>query len=88
MGKVVKSRLNEILLQKIALATGGSYVRASATEFGLNMLYNERISKMEKREFESKVKKRYYERFQIPLAIALVLLLLEPFLSERKGQWV
>lgn len=85
--KVVKSRLNEVLLQKIALATGGSYVRAGATEFGLNVLYNERISKMEKRELETKIKKRYYERYQIPLAIALLLLLIEPFISERKRKW-
>jgi Ca-activated chloride channel family protein len=87
-GRVVKSRLNEALLEKIALATAGSYVRAAPTEFGLNVLYNERISKMEKKEFESKMKKRFYERFQIPLAGALILLLVEPFLSERKRQWV
>ncbi len=86
-GRVVKSVLNEKLLQKAALATGGSYVRSTPAEFGLNLLYNERISKMEKREFESKAKKRFYERFQIPLSLALVLLLLEPFLSERKRQW-
>lgn len=85
-GRVVKSKLNESLLERIALATGGSYVRARATEFGLDVLYNERISKMEKREIESKNKKRYYERFQIPLAIALIMLMLEPLLSERKGR--
>ena len=87
-GRVVKSRLNEALLEKIALTTGGGYVRARPTEFGLNLLYNERISRLEKKEIESKNKKRFYERFQIPLAIALALLLLEPFISERKGQWV
>lgn len=86
-GRVVKSRLNEATLEKIALATGGSYVRARPAEFGLDVLYNERISKMEKRELETKNRKRYYERFQIPLALALILLVLEPFLSERKGQW-
>jgi Ca-activated chloride channel family protein len=84
--RVVKSRLNEGLLKKIALATGGSYVRSTPTEFGLNIIYNERVSKMEKREFENKMKKRFYERFQIPLAAVLVLLLLEPFISERKRQ--
>ena len=86
-GRVIKSQLNEALLQKIALLTGGSYVRSSGAEFGLNILYNDRISKMEKREFQSKMKKRYYERFQIPLAIVLILLLIEPFISERKNQW-
>ncbi|MCM8782558.1 MAG: VWA domain-containing protein, partial [Candidatus Omnitrophica bacterium] len=43
-GAVVKSRLDEALLQKIALATGGSYVRASAKEFGLDLIYKEKLS--------------------------------------------
>jgi Ca-activated chloride channel family protein len=83
-GNVVKSRLNEALLQKIALATGGSYVRAGATEFGLDALYRQRISKLEKVEFQDKLTKRYDERFQIPLALALALFLLEPLISEKK----
>jgi len=83
-GNVVKSRLNEALLQKIALATGGSYVRASATEFGLDALYRQKISKLEKVEFQDKLTKRYDERFQIPLALSLALFLLEPLISEKK----
>lgn len=84
-GKVVKSRLNERVLHKIALATGGSYIRATATDFNLDTLYKERIAKMEEREIESKTKKRYEERFGIPVAIALILLILEPLISERRG---
>ena len=83
-GNVVKSRLDETLLQKIALTTGGSYVRSSPTEFGLELLYRERLSKLEKRELEGKLAKHYEERFQIPLALAFLLLLLEPLISERK----
>ena len=83
-GNVVKSRLDETLLQKIALTTGGSYVRSSATEFGLELLYRERLSKLEKRELEGKLAKHYEERFQIPLALAFLLLLLEPLVNERK----
>jgi Ca-activated chloride channel family protein len=83
-GNVVKTRLDETTLQKIALTTGGSYVRATNTEFGLDLIYEEKLSKMEKREIESNMIKRYEERFQIPLAIALVLLCLEPFISERR----
>lgn len=84
LGNVVKSRLNETLLQKIALATNGSYVRAAATEFGLDALYRQKISKLEKVEFQDKLTKRYEERFQIPLTIALVLFLLEPLIVEKK----
>lgn len=84
-GAVIKSRLDEAALQKIALATGGSYVRAGAKEFGLDLIYKEKLSQMEKRELETKMAKQYEERFQIPLAIALLLLAGEFLISERKA---
>ena len=83
-GNVVKSRLDESTLQKIALITGGSYVRSGPTEFGLNLIYREKLSKMKKRELKSKMVKQYEERFQIPLVIAFLLLVVELFISERK----
>jgi Ca-activated chloride channel homolog len=83
-GNVVKSRLDESLLEKIALATEGSYIRATSVDFGLETLYREKISLMEKREFQGAMVKRYHERFQIPLFIAVLLLLIEPFIPDRK----
>lgn len=82
-GNAVKSRLDEGILQKIALATGGSYLRSTPTEFGLELLYQERFSKMEKSEFQGKMNKRYQERFGIFLVLALMFFLIEIFLSER-----
>jgi hypothetical protein len=41
---------------------------------------------MEKRELESKTIKHYRERFQVPLALAFLLLLAEPFISERREE--
>ena len=84
-GNVVKTRLDETTLQKIALVTGGSYVRSGATEFGLDLIYKNKISKMEKRKIKSKMAKEYEERFQIPLSIAFLLLLGELFISEYKN---
>jgi Ca-activated chloride channel homolog len=83
-GNAVKSKLNEDVLQKICLTTGGTYVRATSTEFGLELLYNEKLSKMEKSELQTKMSKLYIERFQIPLAIGLILLLLEMLVSDRR----
>jgi Ca-activated chloride channel family protein len=83
-GAVVKSRLDETTLQKIALTTGGSYVRASSKEFGLDLIYKEKLSEMEKRELESKMAKQYEERFQIPLLLAFLLLAAEFIISDRK----
>lgn len=84
-GNVVKTRLDEALLQKIALATDGAYVRSTNTEFGLDLLYKERLSKMEKRELESKMNKYYDERFQLFLLPALLLLVLESFIRDSKS---
>lgn len=83
-GQAVKSRLNEDLLKRIAVATGGSYVHATQSDFGLTLIYDKSISKLEKHEIEAKMKKRYQERYQIFLGIAIALLLLEPLFSERK----
>ncbi|NQT90427.1 MAG: VWA domain-containing protein [Candidatus Omnitrophica bacterium] len=84
LGNKVKSRLNEKVLKEIAFITGGAYVRSRNTEFGLRPLYQQKISRLKKREIELKRQKRYHERFQIPLAIALLLLALELMISERK----
>ncbi len=83
-GGVVKSRLNEDVLQKIALNTGGAYVRAEGADFGLNSLYDKRLSNLEKHELESRMKRQYTERFQIFLAIAALILCVELFINERR----
>lgn len=83
-GGVVKTKLDEDILKKIALGTNGSYIRATATEFGLDILYAEKISKLEKNEIDVKMKKRYEERYQIPLFIAFCLILAEICISDRK----
>lgn len=83
-GRVVKSHLNEDLLRKIALKADGNYVKAEGEISGLKQIYEERLSKMEKGEFEGKMRKKNTERFQIPLMIALLLLVYEPLIMERK----
>lgn len=85
-GNVVKTRLDETTLQKIALTTGGSYVRSTSRDFGLDFIYDEKLSKFEKRELSGKMVKYYEERFQIPLGIAFLLLLVEPFITDRRRE--
>ncbi len=83
-GNFVKSRLNEDLLEKITLQSDGIYVRSSGAEFGLDVIYEKRLSKIEKQEVESKMEKRYFDRFQIPLAIAFLFLLWETLIGLRR----
>lgn len=85
-GNVVKTRLDEETMKKIALATGGVYVKSAGADFGLDLIYDEKLSKLEKQDFESKMEKQYNEWFQIPLAAALLLLLIEPLIGNRKRE--
>ena len=83
-GNVVKTKLVEAVLRKISTATGGLYVRATGAEFGLDFIYEQKLAKLEKKELKSRMEKRYTERFQFPLIVAFLILLLEPFICERK----
>ena len=86
-GNTVVTRLNEKMLQDIASAGNGTYVRANNTQAGLSKVFEE-INKLEKSEFESKMFSDYESRFQYFVAISLVLLLLELLLFERKNKWL
>ena len=86
-GNTVISKLDETMLNQIASAGGGLYIRASNTRVGLNALFDE-INKMEKEELEARVYSDYEERFQYPIGIGLFLLFLEFFIMERKNRYL
>ena len=85
-GSVVLSRLNESLLSEIALQTGGGYYRATPGEDELRKIYD-KIFRMDKAEMSSKQFTDYEDRFQYFAGAALLLLLLEIIVSERRGAW-
>lgn len=82
-GNVVTTKLDVLTLQKIAYQTGGKYYLASTGEAELDEIYNE-VSQLEKKELVSKQFSQYEDRYQIFLAIGLLLLLIEIFIPERK----
>ena len=84
-GQVVKSRLDAETLQKVATTTGGVYVYGTGSTLGLDEVYNSYIAKMEKRELQSTMERRFEERFQLPLLLALGLLVIEPLIGDRRG---
>lgn len=81
----VITKLNEPMLQQIAAAGDGEYVRANNTQAGLGFIFDE-INKLEKTEFESRVFSDYEDRFQYLLAAALALMLFEFIIFERRGK--
>jgi Ca-activated chloride channel family protein len=76
------TRLDQESLERIALSTGGRFYRATTGELELDRLYSE-LSKMQEREVASRTFTQYEERFQIPLAVAIALFLLDFILPER-----
>jgi Ca-activated chloride channel family protein len=81
-GQVLKTKLNEPLLQQIAAATGGFYLplRGGNT---IATLYERGLAPMPKSEGTEKLVKNYHEQFKWPLTAAILLLLAEFFLPER-----
>jgi Ca-activated chloride channel family protein len=81
-GNVVKSRLNEALLQEIAGAAGGFYLPMRGAKV-VDTLYEKGLAPLPKSESEAKLYKRYLEQYHWPLGLAIVLLLLEMLLPAR-----
>jgi Ca-activated chloride channel homolog len=86
-GETVISKLDESMLQRIAAAGKGSYIRSTDSRVGLDKLFQE-INRMEKQELESRIYSEYEERFQYIFGLALLFLLLEFIILERKNRWL
>ena len=86
-GNVVKSHLNGALLQQIAAATGGFYLPLRGANT-VETLYEQGLAPLPKSEGEERLVRRYHEQFKWPLAAAVLLLLAEMLLPERKKSTV
>lgn len=82
-GNIVVSKLDEAVLRKVAAAGGGAYVHAGNDEFGLNPIIDD-IRRMEGEEFSSVVFEQYDEQYVYFFALALLLLVIEILVGERK----
>jgi Ca-activated chloride channel family protein len=82
-GNVVKSHLNEGLLQQIAGATGGFYLPLRGAN-AIDTLYERGLAPLPKSEGGERLVRRYHEQYHWPLALAMLLLLAEMFLPERR----
>ena len=83
-GQIVKTALREDALQKLALGTGGTYVRSAPGDTGLERVFNESINSLKRSEQETRAAKIYEERFVWPIAAAIFLLAWEALLSDRR----
>jgi Ca-activated chloride channel family protein len=81
-GNVVKTHLNEALLREIAGATGGFYLPLRGANV-MDTLYERGLAPLPKAQGTEKQIRIDHEWFQIPLVIAILLLLAELLVPER-----
>lgn len=86
-GNAVVSKLDETLLQRMAAIGKGMYVRATNSSTGLDRIFDN-INEIQKSEIESKQFADYENQFQYFLAVALILMILDLFIFERKTAWM
>ncbi len=83
-GEVVMSALNEQMCREVAQAGGGAYIHVENNSSAQRQL-DEELDKLEKRETESTIYSDYDEQFQAVGILALLLLLIEICVFDRKN---
>ena len=83
-GKMVVTKLGEPLLQQLAEATGGIYTRSRNDSFGLEEIVA-RLDEMEATELSLMTFEEYDEQYQWFLGVALLLLIAEMLIFERRN---
>jgi Ca-activated chloride channel family protein len=84
-GNLILTRLDEATLEKIALTTGGAYVHSVTGDMDLQSIYLKGIRKgMKQTELATSRQKKWRERFQWPLFLAVLFLTIEGFLRETR----
>ena len=84
-GSIVFSKLNESMLQKVALEGNGRYFRLNQGNAEVLAIMGE-LAGMEQKEFEEQVFTDYEDQFQGFLLIGIILLILELFITEKRNR--
>ncbi len=85
-GQEVWSKMDRSSLQDMALAGGGAFIPAGTQQLDLAAIYQQRIAPVVKREFETTHLKQYHVRYQWFVGLALIALLIESWMSDRKTE--
>ncbi|SMO42510.1 Ca-activated chloride channel family protein [Saccharicrinis carchari] len=86
-GNVVISKLDEAMLVEIAKAGDAEFIPANNIRKGINDLVDY-LSKLEKTEMEAKIYTDYENQFQYIALIALIMLLIDFIVLERKNKYL
>lgn len=85
-GNIVKTKLDEKPLIRIASQTGGQYFRL--TSVSSIDVFVKSLKQFERSVIQKKVKLKKIKRFIYPLSIGIIFLILELLLTEKKIKWV
>jgi len=76
-GQEVWSKMNETLLEKIALETSGAWIPARTRAYDLGQIYEEHLAGLTRGEFQSDHRRRLREQYQVFAVLGLLFLLIE-----------
>jgi len=85
-GQYVKSKLDAETLGEVAELTGGFYEPLGRRGEGVAAIYDRALAPLPKEELASRMRRVSLDRFQWPLGIALLCLVLEPLVRERASR--
>ena len=85
-GATVISKLDQNLLNEIADAGKGRFIQATNSDDGLDLILKE-LNGLDKKEFKAKMYTDFENQFQYFLSGALILLLIDFLLGEKKSKW-
>ena len=86
-GEVVITKMNPAMLQTIADEGNGKYINGNKTQETIDIV-EDLLVKAEKSEFETKQFADYKDQFQWFIGIALLLLIIDVLLLDKKTTWV
>lgn len=84
-GEEVWSTLQADLLQEVALASDGAYIPAGTGNVDMASIYRDVIASGSGREIETARVEQHVPRYQWFAALALLMLLIDSFMSERRS---
>jgi len=85
-GQFVKSRLDAATLRRVAEITGGFYEPLGRQGEAVDAIYERALAPLPKEELASRMRRVPIDRYQWPLALAILCLALEPLLRERRSR--
>lgn len=87
-GNLVVSKLNEDMMRELSRVGGGAYYNLNSGDEAILNDLRAKIDRMEKQTYEQRVFEEYESYYQIPVALALLLIVMEFLISYRKNKYL